>query len=40
MARTGSDEDGGGLGQTLLVGVLILLFLAALGGLLYLTLLK
>jgi hypothetical protein len=34
------DDAGGGLGSTLLVGVLILLFLVALGGLLYLTLLS
>jgi hypothetical protein len=34
------DDEGGGLGQTLLVGVLILLFVLALGGLLYLTVMK
>lgn len=34
------DDAGGGLGSTLLVGALILLFLVALGGLIYLTLLS
>lgn len=33
-------DDDGGKGQTLLVGVLILVFLAALAGLVYLTLLS
>jgi hypothetical protein len=38
-SRQDDDEDGG-LGQTLLVGGLILVFLVALVGLLYLTLLN
>jgi hypothetical protein len=38
--QSGPDEEGSGLGQTLAVGGLILLFLVALGGLIYLTLLN
>jgi hypothetical protein len=37
--QSGYDDENGGPGQTALVGGLILLFLAALGGLIYLTLL-
>jgi hypothetical protein len=39
VPATGDEREGGGMGETLLVGVLVLLFVAAVLGLVYVTVL-
>lgn len=39
MPATGDEREGGGMGETLLVGVLVLLFVVAVLGLVYVTVL-
>ncbi|GLI01611.1 hypothetical protein [Phytohabitans aurantiacus] len=40
MPATGDERDGGGMGETLLVGGLVLLFVVVVLGLVYVTLLS
>lgn len=39
VPATGDEREGGGMGETLLVGVLVLLFVVAVLGLVYVTVL-
>ncbi|MEH1129818.1 hypothetical protein [Micromonospora sp. CPCC 206061] len=40
MSATGDERDGGGMGETLLVGALLVLFVVVVLGLVYIALLR